>query len=40
MFDDLSALDDVEVKDWLATAHGLVAAKLPRRQRAALGLAV
>ena len=40
MFDDLSALDDAEVKDWLAAAHRLVAEKLPKRQRAALGLAV
>jgi predicted DNA-binding protein (MmcQ/YjbR family) len=39
MFDDLAALDAAEVKDWLKTAHGLVAAKLPRKQRAALGLA-
>ena len=39
MFDDLAALDAAEVKDWLKTAHGLVAAKLPRKQRTALGLA-
>jgi predicted DNA-binding protein (MmcQ/YjbR family) len=39
MFDDLSALDAAEVKDWLKTAHELVAAKLPKKQRAALGLA-
>ena len=39
MFDDLSALDATEVKDWLKTAHALVAAKLPKKQRAALGLA-
>ena len=38
MFDDLSALDDAEVKDWLATAHGLVAAKLPKKARTDLGL--
>jgi predicted DNA-binding protein (MmcQ/YjbR family) len=38
MFDDLSALDDAEVKDWLTTAHALIAAKLPKKQRAALGL--
>jgi predicted DNA-binding protein (MmcQ/YjbR family) len=38
MFDDLAVLDDDEVKDWLKTAHDLVAAKLPRKQRAALGL--
>ena len=39
MFDDLAALDADEVKDWLRTAHALVAAKLTRKQRAALGLA-
>ena len=39
MFDDLSALDPAEVKDWLKTAHALVAGKLPKKQRAALGLA-
>jgi predicted DNA-binding protein (MmcQ/YjbR family) len=37
MFDDLSALDDAEVKGWLKTAHALVAAKLPKKPRAALG---
>src|SRR6516162_6821414 len=26
-FDDVAGLDDDEVTDWLATAHGLVAAK-------------
>jgi len=40
MFDDLSALDAAEVAGWLTTAHGLVAAKLPRKARAQLGLAV
>jgi predicted DNA-binding protein (MmcQ/YjbR family) len=40
MFDDLGALDDAEVKDWLATAHRLVSERLPKTQRAALGLAV
>jgi predicted DNA-binding protein (MmcQ/YjbR family) len=39
MFDDLAALDASEVADWLKTAHALVAAKLPKAQRAALGLA-
>ena len=39
MFDDLSALDAAEVRDWIATAHRLVAEKLPRKQRAELGLA-
>ena len=38
MFDDLAALEAAEVKDWLRTAHELVAAKLPKKQRAALGL--
>ena len=40
MFDDLAALDAAEVKDWLKTAHALVAEKLSKKQRAALGLAV
>jgi len=39
MFDDLAALDAAEVKDLLAAAHWLVAEKLPKKQRAALGLA-
>jgi predicted DNA-binding protein (MmcQ/YjbR family) len=39
MFDDLAALDAAEVADWLATAHRLVAGKLPKRQRAELGIA-
>ncbi len=38
-FDDLAALDDGEMTDWLIAAHGLVAAKLTRRERVALGLA-
>jgi predicted DNA-binding protein (MmcQ/YjbR family) len=38
MFDDLAVLDAAEVEDWLKTAHQLVAGKLPRKQRAALGL--
>ena len=38
-FDDLAALDDAEVADWLHTAHALVAAKLTRAQRRDLGLA-
>jgi predicted DNA-binding protein (MmcQ/YjbR family) len=40
MFEDLAALDAAEVADWLASAHRLVAGKLPKKQRAALGLAV
>ena len=39
MLDDLAAEDSAEVSDWLATAHGLVAEKLPKKQRAQLGLA-
>jgi predicted DNA-binding protein (MmcQ/YjbR family) len=38
-FEDLAALDDDEVADWLATAHALVAAKLTRSARRELGLA-
>jgi predicted DNA-binding protein (MmcQ/YjbR family) len=38
MFDDVSALDAAEVADWLKTAHGLVAAKLTKTQRAEIGL--
>ncbi len=37
-FDDLAALDDKEVADWLATAHALVAAKLTRAKRREFGL--
>lgn len=37
-FDDLEGLDEAEVGDWLATAHRLVAARLTRAQRMALGL--
>jgi predicted DNA-binding protein (MmcQ/YjbR family) len=37
-FDDLSALDAAEVRDWLATAHALIAAKLTRAQRAEIGI--
>ena len=36
---DLKAQDAAEVSDWLRTAHALVAAKLPRKQRAELGIA-
>jgi predicted DNA-binding protein (MmcQ/YjbR family) len=39
MFDDLGALDAAEVQDWIRTAHGLVAAGLPKKARQALGLA-
>ncbi len=37
--DDLAVQDAAEVADWVRTAHGLVAARLTRRQRAELGLA-
>ena len=37
--EDLAAQDAAEVADWMATAHGLVAAKLSRKQRAELGIA-
>jgi predicted DNA-binding protein (MmcQ/YjbR family) len=36
--DDLASLDAAEVIGWIATAHGLVAAKLTRKARAELGL--
>ena len=38
MFDDVAALDAAEVADWLKTAHSLVAAKLPRKLQAELGI--
>lgn len=37
-FEDLAALDDAEVADWIRTAHGLIAAKLTKKVRAELGL--
>ncbi len=37
-FDDLAALDDAEVADWLKTAHALIAAKLTKKARGELGL--
>ncbi|MFZ5669461.1 MAG: MmcQ/YjbR family DNA-binding protein [Pseudomonadota bacterium] len=37
-FASLQARDEAEVADWLRTAHGLVAARLTRKARAALGL--
>jgi predicted DNA-binding protein (MmcQ/YjbR family) len=37
-FDELGSLDEAEVKGWLGTAHQLVAAKLTKAQRKALGL--
>jgi predicted DNA-binding protein (MmcQ/YjbR family) len=38
-FADLAALEDAEVRGWLAQAHALVAAKLTRAVRRELGLA-
>jgi predicted DNA-binding protein (MmcQ/YjbR family) len=38
MLDDLGAQDASEVADWVRTAHGLVAAKLTKKQRAEIGL--
>lgn len=37
-FADMSGEGQAEVTDWLATAHALVAAKLPRKARTALGI--
>ena len=37
-FDDLATMDDAETAGWLANAHALVAAKLTRAARRALGL--
>jgi predicted DNA-binding protein (MmcQ/YjbR family) len=36
---DLGSQDAAEVADWLKTAHALVAARLPGKQRKALGIA-
>lgn len=36
---DLPGADAAEVAGWVRTAHGLVAAKLPGKQRRALGIA-
>ena len=38
--DEVAKLDAVEVRDWLKTAHDLVAEKLPKKQRVQLGLTV
>ena len=38
-FDDVAVLDEVEVRDWLATAHRLIAAKLSGKARRELGMA-
>lgn len=37
-FDDLGKLDGAEVADWLKTAHALVAEKLTKAQRKAIGI--
>lgn len=37
-FDAVADLDQAEVADWLKSAHGLVAARLTRAQRAEIGL--
>ena len=39
-FDRLADLDAEAVRDWLASAYALVAARLTRKARAELGLAV
>jgi predicted DNA-binding protein (MmcQ/YjbR family) len=36
---DLDAADDADMTDWLANAHALIAAKLTRAAKQALGLA-
>jgi predicted DNA-binding protein (MmcQ/YjbR family) len=38
LFDNIAELDAEETRDWLKTAHALVAAKLTRAQRAEIGL--
>ncbi|MGH6986240.1 MAG: MmcQ/YjbR family DNA-binding protein [Caulobacteraceae bacterium] len=37
-FDDLNAVDEAEMTDWLASAHAIIAAKLTRAARRDLGL--
>ena len=37
-FDDLASLEADEVRDWLVSAHALIAARLTRAQRAEIGL--
>ena len=37
-FADLAPLDDAEVAGWLGSAHGMIAARLTRKQRADLGI--
>ncbi len=38
LVDDPAAISDTEMKTYLAESHALVAARLPRKQKAALGL--
>jgi predicted DNA-binding protein (MmcQ/YjbR family) len=38
-FADVADVDDIDLADWLKTAHSLVAARLTKTQRQALGLA-
>jgi predicted DNA-binding protein (MmcQ/YjbR family) len=35
---DLDAADDADLTDWLATAHGIIAAKLTKAVKAEFGL--
>jgi predicted DNA-binding protein (MmcQ/YjbR family) len=37
-FQNLTEVDEAEMADWLKTSHGLVAARLTRAQKRALGL--
>ena len=37
--DDLAGQDAAEVTDWITTAHALVAARLPKKLKAELGIA-
>ena len=37
--EDLASQDAAEVADWVKTAHALVAAKLPKKLKAELGIA-
>lgn len=37
-FEDLATMDAAEVADWLATAHGLIAARLTKAKQRELGL--
>jgi predicted DNA-binding protein (MmcQ/YjbR family) len=39
LVDDPASFSDTDLKAYLAEAHGLIAARLPRKAKAALGLA-